>query len=277
MPRRRGEPPQLHPSPHPRAIRNLRPWLRHYATSALHAAWEGVGRIGALGPDHPRARRFGAFGEGSMLAFPPGAVYNEAWIKVGSHTMIGPHVSISAGMLPGQEMIIDTVVSIGDRCLIGRGSHIVGHFCIDIGDDVHTGPYVYVTDQNHGYEDIDLPIGVQWPLDAAVSIGAGSWLGAGAVVLPGAQVGKHVVIGAGSVVTGNIPDYCVAVGAPARVVRRYVPGQGWTRVGPDATDLSDASDATDVTDMTHVPDLADLTDLTFRGRSPGRSAGQPFA
>jgi acetyltransferase-like isoleucine patch superfamily enzyme len=52
-----------------------------------------------------------------------------------------------------------------------------------------------------------------------VSIGDGSWLGHGTVVLPGAQIGRHVVIGANSVVTGSIPDYSVAVGAPARVVR----------------------------------------------------------
>ena len=71
-----------------------------------------------------------------------------------------------------------------------------------------------------------------------VSIGDGSWLGHGTVVLPGARIGRHVVVGAGSVVTGDLPDHCVAVGAPARVVRRYVEGEGWKPVrliwpGPD--------------------------------------------
>ena len=60
-----------------------------------------------------------------------------------------------------------------------------------------------------------------------VTIGDGSWIGAGAVVLPGAQIGKHVAIGANSVVTGVIPDYCVAVGSPARVIKQYAEGQGW--------------------------------------------------
>jgi acetyltransferase-like isoleucine patch superfamily enzyme len=201
--------------------------VRRLATSAVHTAWERLSTVGAIGPDHPRAKRFGTFGEGSCLAFPPGSVYNERWIRVGRHTMIGPGVSLTAGMAPGQEMVTDPVVVIGDRAVIGRGSHIVGHLGIEIGDDVVTGPYVYITDQNHSYEDVDLPIGRQWPTDTPVRIGQGSWLGAGVIVLPGASIGRNAVIGAGSVVTGQLPDYCVAVGSPARMVKRYVPGSGW--------------------------------------------------
>jgi acetyltransferase-like isoleucine patch superfamily enzyme len=65
--------------------------------------------------------------------------------------------------------------------------------------------------------------------ERAVSIGDGSWLGHGTVVLPGAQIGRHVAVGANSVVRGELPDYCVAAGNPARVIRRYVPGAGWVR------------------------------------------------
>jgi hypothetical protein len=71
-------------------------------------------------------------------------------------------------------------------------------------------------------------IGRQMPLNAAVRIGAGSWLGAGAVVLPGACIGRNVVIAAGSVVRGTVPDHCVVAGVPARVVRSYIPGIGWS-------------------------------------------------
>ncbi len=187
--------------------------------------------LGAIGPDHPRARRFGAFGEGSLLAFPPGALFNERYIRIGAHTMIGPYVSLSAGMAPGQAMVSDPVVSIGDRTLIGRGSHIVGHFSIEIGDDIQTGPYVYITDQNHVYEDPDVPIGRQWPVESSVVIGSGSWLGTGVVVLPGARIGRNVVVGAGSVVTDELPDCSVAVGVPAKVVKRYEPGVGWRAPG----------------------------------------------
>ena len=115
-------------------------------------------------------------------------------------------------------------MTIGNRCLIGKGTGIVGHFSIEIGDDVWTGHNVYITDQNHGYEDISRPISVQTMPEKAVRIGNGSWLGYGTVVLPGADIGEHVVIGANSVVTGTIPSFSVAVGSPAKVVRRYIKG-----------------------------------------------------
>lgn len=188
---------------------------------------------GAIGPDHPRAKRFGAFGVGSLVAFPSGSLYNEQWIQIGDSTMIGPWVSLSAGMAPGQQMLAYPVVDIGSRVVIGRGSHIVGHLRIEIADDVQTGPYVYITDQNHAYLDPDQPIGVQRPHDAPVSIGAGSWLGAGVTVLPGAHIGRNVTVGAGAVVTGDLPDYSVAVGAPARVVKRFEVDRGWLAVAGD--------------------------------------------
>jgi acetyltransferase-like isoleucine patch superfamily enzyme len=124
------------------------------------------------------------------------------------------------------------VLRIGNRSIIGRGSHIVAHHSIRIGDDVFTGPYVYITDQNHGYADPEVPIGRQLPVNAAVSIGPGSWLGAGAVILPGAAIGRNVVVAAGSVVRGEVPDQCVVAGVPARVVREYVAGSGWSRRPP---------------------------------------------
>ncbi|HXO23987.1 MAG TPA: acyltransferase, partial [Streptosporangiaceae bacterium] len=89
---------------------------------------------------------------------------------------------------------------------------------------------------NHGYADPDQPIGRQLPHNAAVQIGSGSWLGAGAVVLPGACIGRNVVVAAGSVVRGTVPDRCVVAGVPARVVRQYVPGDGWLRPAPSRGD-----------------------------------------
>jgi len=173
----------------------------------------------AIGPDTRAGRRFGAFGSGSVICFPPTTIMNERFIHIGADTMIGEHVALSAGMVPGQECLGSPVVSIGDRCLIGRGSGIVGHLSIEIGDDVWTGHHVYITDQNHGYDDPTRPISLQTMPERPVRIGSGSWLGHGTVVLPGADIGRGCVIGANSVVTGAIPDHSVAVGAPARVVR----------------------------------------------------------
>jgi acetyltransferase-like isoleucine patch superfamily enzyme len=198
--------------------------MKWAAGELVHRAWEEVQELGAIGPATRRGKRFGAFGPGSVICFPATALVNERYIRIGRDTMIGPHVSLSAGMVPGQECVTDPVVRIGDRCLIGRGSGIVGHLSIEIGDDVWTGHHVYITDQNHGYEDLDLPISVQVAPEKPVRIGDGSWLGHGTVVLPGATIGRHVVIGANSVVRGDIPDLCIAAGNPARVVRTLSPG-----------------------------------------------------
>lgn len=192
--------------------------------------WALLCRVGAIGPDDRAGKMFGAFGAGSIICFPPNTIFNERFIQIGAGTMIGPQVTLSAGMVPGQACLSDPVVRIGDRCLIGKGSGIVGHFGIDIGNDVWTGHHVYITDQNHGYEDITRPISQQSQPERPVTIGDGSWLGYGTVVLPGSHIGTHVTIGANSVVTGDIPDYSVAVGSPAKVIRRYIDGEGWVRV-----------------------------------------------
>jgi len=212
------------------------PWnrLRGVAKRAgaelVQRGWDGVVELGALGPYSRKGRRFGRFGDGSVICFPQGTIFNEQFIHIGAGTMIGPHVVLSAGMVPGQQCVTDPVVRIGDRCLIGRGSGIVGHLAVDIGDDVWTGHFVYITDQNHGYEDVTRPISVQVQTERPVTIGSGSWLGHGSVVLPGAAIGRHVAVAAGSVVTGELPDNCVAAGAPARPIRAWNPGDGWQRV-----------------------------------------------
>jgi acetyltransferase-like isoleucine patch superfamily enzyme len=190
-------------------------------------AWAQAGRVAAIGPSSRVAHDFGSFGDGSVICFPTQTVVNPQCIHIGVDSIIAPDVTLSAGWGPGQEGLPDRVVSIGDRCLIGRGSGIVAHRSIEIGDDVWTGHNVYLTDMNHGYEDVDLPISVQNQPEAPVVIGDGSWLGHGVVVLPGAHIGRHVVIGANSVVTGTIPDFSVAVGAPARVIRVHDADQGW--------------------------------------------------
>ena len=193
---------------------------------AVAWCWVRLSVIAAVGPKSRRGRRFGAFGEGSIICFPATSLMNERFIEIGENTMIGPHVALSAGMAPGQECLSQPVVRIGDRCLIGRSSGIVGHFSIDIGDDVWTGHHVYITDQNHGYDNVDIPISQQSMPEKPVRIGSGSWLGHGTVVLPGADIGEHVVIGANSVVTGSIPSFSVAVGAPARVVKSMSEADG---------------------------------------------------
>ena len=197
----------------------------------VHAAWPRLQAYGAVGPMHRRARTFHGFGAGSMIAFPATVIFGEGRISIGESSTIGPYSSISAGMPMHADAQGDPIITIGDRCMLGKGIGIVGHDRIEIGDDIWTGHYVYITDQNHGYEDITSPIGTQMWRNNPVSIGSGSWLGHGSIVLPGARIGKHVVVAAGAIVTGDIPDYSVVVGAPARVVR-FHNGNAWQQGEP---------------------------------------------
>ncbi len=206
----------------------LSPRARRLAAAAIHQVWEWVGAVGVIGPDDHKGRRFRSMGPKSCIAFPPGALLNEYWISIGAGTLVGPHVSLGAG-LPGEALDRDSppIVRIGAGCNIGRGSSVIGRLSIDIGDDVTTGPGVYVTDHNHTYADLDVPIGRQWMSEEPVRVGAGSWLGAGVIVLPGSDIGRHVTVAAGSVVRGVLEDNCVAAGSPAKIVRRHIQGVGW--------------------------------------------------
>ncbi len=204
-------------------------WLKRRRSELIHGLWRRLKMWAAVGAGHRIANRFGAFGEGSYMGFPTGTIYGERWIQVGRDTLLADHVTLSAGMHPDQEMVTNPVIHIGDRCLIGRYNSIVGHFSINIGDDVFTGTDVYITDQNHTYADIDEPIGRQIPVESAVKIGRGSWLGSGVVILPGCQIGENVVVAANSVVRGTVPDRCVVAGVPAKIVRRHDSENGWQR------------------------------------------------
>ncbi len=210
-------------------VQILRQHKNAHVARLINKGWDWLCRKGTISNLDPYTKQFGYFGEGACLMFPRGTIFGEKWIQVGSKTLIGPYSCISAGMVPGQEMVSDPVVSIGERCLIGRGSHIVGHFRIEVGDDVFTGPYVYITDQNHGYKDPDIPIGLQWPNDQPVKIGSGSWIGTNVTILPGTTLGSNVVVASSSVVNGSFPDRCVIAGAPAKIVREFHQDDGWIK------------------------------------------------
>ncbi len=202
---------------------------RRVANGAIQWSWARLRVVGAIAPGTAAAERFGTFGEGSVIAFPTATLYGEAQIHLGVDTMISTWATVAAGYVPGQDSVPPRALVIGDRCVIGMRSGIVAHESIEIGDDVWFGQDVFVTDANHGYTDPDTPIGRQLGPHLPVVIGAGTWIGHGSVVLPGARIGRNVVVAAGSVVRGEIPDHAVVAGVPAKVIRQLVPGEGWVR------------------------------------------------
>ena len=110
-------------------------------------------------------------------------------------------------------------VVIGDRTRIGLSNTIIGP--VKVGNDVRLAQNVVLSGLNHNYTEIDSPIHAQGVSTNPIVIEDETWIGANVVVVPGVTIGKHAVIAAGSVVTKNIPDYSVAAGNPARILKQY--------------------------------------------------------
>lgn len=193
-------------------------FVRRLLGRAVHAGWYQLRKYGAIAPGTDIADRFGSFGTGSILTFPQSALYGEAHIHVGTQTLVNGWCTLAAGYAPEQVDVPERALVIGDRCLIGMRSSIVAHESVEVGDDVWFGQDVFVTDSNHGFEDPDVPIGRQLGTHQPVSIGSGSWIGHGAIVLPGTRIGRNVVVAAGAVVRGEVPDHSVVGGVPARAL-----------------------------------------------------------
>lgn len=113
-------------------------------------------------------------------------------------------------------------VQIGDNVYAGnRVSILVGDEIV-IGRDVLIASDVCITSENHrSNPEAEISYAKQPLIIKPVYIGDGCWIGEKAVILPGVSIGKKSVIGAGSIVTKDIPDYCIAVGNPAKVVKKY--------------------------------------------------------
>jgi serine acetyltransferase len=202
-------------------------WWRRGLARAVHRGWQWVQEAGAVTADRPGRLSFRRIGAGTRLAFPQGTVFGEPWIELGEHCIIAEQVTLTAGMMPGLDLGPDPILTLGDGVVLGRGSHVIADTRVTIGSDTYCGPYVYITSTNHSYDDPHEPVGKQWPRTDPVSIGPGCWLGTGAVILPGARLGRNVVVAAGAVVRGEVPDHSVVAGAPARVVRRWDEAGGW--------------------------------------------------
>jgi acetyltransferase-like isoleucine patch superfamily enzyme len=159
-------------------------------------------------------RRFAAFGHGSLL-YRPAWVYRPDLITIGERVWISPGVwlEVSGEALAGQVPIL----RVGDGVVLRHHVTLSAHESVTIEDDVLIAAWTSIYDSDHTLGPRGNPI--WYPhRTGPVRVGRGTWLGERVAVLRGADIGCHCVIGANSVVKGAIPDYSVAVGAPARVV-----------------------------------------------------------
>jgi maltose O-acetyltransferase len=116
---------------------------------------------------------------------------------------------------------ITCALEIGDNSGVGIASRIYGHVCI--GDNVLMGPEVIILTSGHEYANRNMLIRDQGRLpEKPVIIGNDVWIGARAIILPGVKVADGAVIGAGAVVTKDVPAYTVVGGVPARIIKQRV-------------------------------------------------------
>jgi acetyltransferase-like isoleucine patch superfamily enzyme len=110
-------------------------------------------------------------------------------------------------------------VYIGNKSIIGIGCTVIGP--VAIGDHVMLAQNIVISGLNHGYERVDIPPSEQKTVTKKITVMDNVWIGANCVITAGVTIGKHAVIGAGSIVTKDVPGYSVSVGNPAKVVKLY--------------------------------------------------------
>lgn len=127
---------------------------------------------------------------------------------------------------PGAYAVACSKISIGKGVIIRPGTMLFadprdeydGRIIIE--DDVMIGSGVHMYVANHKFDDTTLPIIEQGHLPPkSITIKNGSWIGSNTILLPGVVIGKNAVVGAGSIVTRSVPDFCVAVGNPAKIIK----------------------------------------------------------
>lgn len=156
-------------------------------------------------------------------------------IKIGSHVSFGKYLYLTAwskdSLKQKNELENNPEICIGNHCSIGAYNHITATNRIVIGDGFLSGKWVTISDNSHGNYDINNSMDIaQWqneiPIKRAVVskgpviIGKNVWVGDKVTILSGVSIGEGAVIGANSVVTKNIPPYCVVGGNPARVLKQ---------------------------------------------------------
>lgn len=161
--------------------------------------------------------RFKSFGNKSSMLFPL-KIEGIENITIGSDVYVAYKTWLAA--VPHTNSNV-CKLSIGNGSRIGNFNHIYATESIIIENNVLTADKVYITDNLHNYENVNIPILKQEIKQIGnVVIGEGAWLGENVCVI-GAKVGKNSVIGANSVVTRDIPDYVIAVGVPAKVIKKF--------------------------------------------------------
>jgi acetyltransferase-like isoleucine patch superfamily enzyme len=158
--------------------------------------------------------RFAAFGADSLMIRPAWLERPEL-IEIGARVWIGPRASFEVGGKAAEQN--RTAIRLGDGVVLRHHVTISAHESIVIEDDVLIAAWTSIYDLDHTLGRRGNAIWHPHRV-APVRIGCGTWLGERVAVLRGATIGRHCIVGANAVVKGEIPDYSVVAGVPARVV-----------------------------------------------------------
>jgi acetyltransferase-like isoleucine patch superfamily enzyme len=171
---------------------------------------------------------FGAYGKDVYIE--PGVVINRPrYVHVGDHVRIKRNTSIN--LHPKDRKSKEPLLFIGDNVIISESCFISACNRIVIEENVGISPNVMVIDNSRKLGDVSRPSKEQDLKIGYVHIGADSWIAYGACIMPNVTIGKHCIIGALSVVNKDIPPYSLAVGSPAKVVKRFdFEKREWVRV-----------------------------------------------
>lgn len=166
-------------------------------------------------------------------------IYNPMLIVNHKNIAIGNNVLIRNGIrLEVVDPQSDVVIIIGDNVNIEQNVHIVARSSIVIGDNVTITGNCSIVDVVHPYDEINpaKKIGDRISQESfPVSIGNDSFIGYGVHINPNVKIGKNCIVGANSVVTSNVPDFCVVAGAPAKIIKRYChESQSWKKVSHES-------------------------------------------
>ena len=158
-----------------------------------------------------------------LIRFPI-EIRGKRFIDFGRNFTAGKNCRLEAYPLNGNSV----TMHLGSNLQINDNVHITAMDNVTIGDNVLMASKIYISDCSHGFYNggnndsspNEKPIERQYKL-AQVKIGNNVWIGESVSILPGVTIGEGAIIGANSVVTGNIPEYCIAVGAPAKIIKKY--------------------------------------------------------
>lgn len=145
-------------------------------------------------------------------------------IIIGHHSAIQSHCIIGCWEKYGKKQLFNPSIVIGDYCSIGEYNHITACNKVLIGNGLLTGRFVYIGDNSHGglsWEEADIPpVKRHLQSKGEIIIGNNVWIGDKVTILGGVTIGDNVIIGAGSIVTHDVPSNCMAAGMPAKVIKQ---------------------------------------------------------